>query len=70
MMVYTTRSKQTPVPKGFMPATQLLTAGALASVWQDMHKLQRKCWHRWLDMLDELSYALAFYQEWHRRHKL
>lgn len=53
----------------FLPATQSLTMGLFASAWKDISKAKERCRHTWLDLCDELSYALAFYQEWQRRHR-
>jgi len=70
-MVQSTRSKAANIkPPKFMPATTSMTMAAFSAMWQDLRRMQRKYWHRWLDLCEELSYALAFYQEWHRRHRL
>lgn len=70
MMVQSTSIKSRPVIRhGFISATQSLTLGAFSGIWNDFRQLRQRCWHQWLDWCDELSYALAFYQEWYRRHK-
>jgi hypothetical protein len=68
-MLQLTRTAQTAGQRQFMPATHSLTVGIFSSVLQDVANMNRKCWHSWLDLCDELSYALAFYQEWMRRHR-
>jgi|GEM_PF-6843437 len=70
MMVQSTSIKSTPAIKhGFISATQSLTLGAFSGIWNDLRHLSHIYWHQWLDLCDELSYALAFYKEWHRRHR-
>jgi hypothetical protein len=68
-MVSSTRTKPAAVSHRFMPATTSLTVAAASTMWQDFGGLCRKYWHQWLDLCEELSYALAFYQEWQQRHR-
>lgn len=71
MMVQSASFKSKPaIQQGFISATHSLTLGAFNGLWNDLRQLSQSYWHQWLDLCDELSYALAFYKEWHQRHRL